>query len=234
MKKLLFACLLPAFLSHASSNLWTDVSTTVKLGYDSRYVLYGYDQGPNLYHADVLFWKPLSEKWSAWAGSWYGTQPDGTYNEIDLYTGADYQISQHLSAGVAYALFNYIELPYPAADRSHEFSGHLTFTAGSFSLALKDLYDTEGEGHLARTVASFKQPITSRMGISLSAEYGYSFDYYAVGNGPHHTLFKAELPWKINDTFCIAPFIAHSLALDVIDSFEKDRTYGGISLSAAF
>lgn len=245
MKKILTALFLLTASAQASSNDsvapelsgeggWNDISTTVTLSYESRYVLYGYDSGPDLYHADLSFWKPISGNLSVWAGTWYGTQPNGAYNEIDLYAGFDLQLSDHFSAGLAYSLFNYLEMPYPSVDRSHEFSGHLTYTAGPFSLSLKDLYDTDGEGHLARAVASFDQPVTDRFGIGLSAEYGYSFDYFAVGNGPHHALFKLKFPWKLSETFSLEPFIAHSLALDVIDSFEKDRTYGGVSLVAAF
>jgi hypothetical protein len=234
MKHLLLYFLLLCGTAQALSNDWKNIRTTVTLSYESRYVLYGYDSGPDLYHADLAFWLPVSDKLSAWAGSWYGTQPSGTYNEIDLYAGFDYQFNDHVSAGLAYSLFNYLEMPYPSVDRSHEFSGHLTYTAGPISLSLRDLYDTDGEGHLARAIASFDQPLTDALRLGLSAEYGYSLDYFAVGNGPNHTLFKLELPWQINETFSLKPFLAHSIALDVIDSFEKDRTYGGISLAAAF
>ena len=234
MKKILLAFLLFCGTAQASSNVWKDVSTTVTLSYESRYVLYGYDQGPDLYHTDLCFWMPVSKKLSVWAGSWYGTQPSGDYNEVDLYAGFDYQLSDHFSAGLAYSLFNYLEMPYPSTDRSHEFSGHLTYTAGPFTLSLRDLYDTDGEGHLARAVASFDKSLTDALSLSLSTEYGYSFDYFATGNGPNHALFKLKLPWQLNETFRLEPFIAHSLALDVIDSFEKDRTYGGVSLVASF
>jgi len=234
MKETIVALLLLCGSANASSNIWNDVSTTVTLSYESRYVLYGYDLGPNLYHVDLSFWLPINEKLSVWAGSWYGTRLNGTYNEIDFYAGADVQLSDHVSAGLAYSLFNYIEVPYPTSKQSHELSGHLTFNAGPLTLSLRDLYDSEGNGHLARAIASFDQPLTDTLGLSFSAEYGYSVDYFAVGNGPHHALFKLKLPWQISDTLSLEPFIAHSLALDVLDSFEKDRTYGGVSLVASF
>ena len=234
MKKAILALLLLGGSSYAFSNDWKNVSTSVTLGYESSYVLYGYHQGPHLFHADVLFWAPVSERLSVWAGSWYGTQMNGTYNEADFYAGVDCQLSDHFSAGLAYSLFNYIETPYPTSKQAHEFSGHLTWSAGPLSLSLKELYDSEGNGHLARAVASFDQPLTDSLGISLSGEYGYSFDYFAVGDGPNHALFKLKLPWQLNEMFSVEPFIAHSLAMDVLDSFEQDHTYGGISLTASF
>lgn len=230
MKKILLALLLLATTSQASSNVWK----TLTLSYESRYVLYGYDQGQNLYHADLCFGMPVNDRLSVWAGSWFGTQFDGEYNEVDFYAGADVQLSDHFSAGLAYSLFNYIETPYPTSKQAHEISGHLTFVSGPFSLSLKDLYDTEGEGHLARAVASIEQPLTDTLSLEFSTEYGWSFDYFAVGDGPNHALFKLAAPWQLNETFSLKPFIAHSLALDVLDSFESDRTYGGLSLSISF
>lgn len=230
MKKWILSVLLLCGSAGAASNVWK----TVTLSYESRYVLYGYDLGPDLLHADVNVWTPINGRLSVWAGSWYGTQPNGSYNEIDFYAGADIQLSDHLSAGLAYSLFHYIETPYPTSRQAHEISGHLTATVGPLSVSLRDLYDTEGEGHLARITASLEQPLTDTFALELSGEYGYSLDYFAVGDGPHHALIKLSAPWKLNDTFSIKPFIAHSLALDVLDSFEGSRTYGGLSVVATF
>jgi hypothetical protein len=230
MKNTLLFLLLLCSSAHAASNVWK----TLTLSYESRYVLYGYDQGQNLLHADANIWMPINERLSVWAGSWYGTQPNGSYNEIDFYAGADFQLSKHLSAGLAYSLFNYIETPYPTSRQAHEISGHLTLAAGPLSISLRDLYDSEGEGHLARATASLEQPLTDTLSLELSGEYGWSFDYFAVGNGPNHALVKLSAPWKINDTLSIKPFIAHSFALDVLDAFETDRSYGGLSLIATF
>jgi hypothetical protein len=234
MKKNLFSLLLLCGTANASSNVWKDVSTTVTLGYESRYVLYGYRLSKNLYHADVYASLPVTEKLSVWAGSWYGYLTDGTYHEVDVYGGFDYQLSDHFSTGLGYSMFNYLEVPFPTSGRAHELSGHLTFNAGPITLSLRDLYDNEAKGHLMRGIASFDRALTDTLGFSLSAEYGYSFDYYEVGNGPNHALFKLTLPWQINETVSLSPFIAQSLALDTIDSFEQDQLYGGASLSFSF
>lgn len=234
MKKLILIAALLGNTVQASSNLWNNLNTTVSLNYDSSYVLHGYNFGANLVHADITFWLPINDRVSVWAGTWYGTQFDETYNEVDLYAGVDFQLTEHFSAGLAYSLFNYLETTYPTSRESHEFSGHLTYTAGPLTLSLHDLYDSEGDGHLARAIAVYDHSFCDTFGLSLSAEYGYSFDYFAVGDGPNHALFKATFPIQINDTLSVAPFIAQSVALDVLDSFEQDQTYGGISISATF
>lgn len=80
MKKILTGLFLLTAAAQASSNDpvtpelsgeggWNDISTTVTLSYESRYMLYGYDLGPELYHANLSFWKPISEKLSVWAGT---------------------------------------------------------------------------------------------------------------------------------------------------------------------
>jgi len=234
MKNALLALLLTGSTALASSNLVSGLSTTVTLGYDSRYVLYGYRLSKHLYHADLHASLPVGEKFTVWAGTWYGYLTDGTYHEVDLYAGADYQLTSHFSAGLAYAMFNYLKVPFPTSKQAHELSGHITFTSGPLTLSLRDLYDSEAEGHLARAVASLYQPLNDTAALSLSAEYGYSFDYFGTGDGPNHALFRMSVPVRLNETFTVAPFIAQSLALDVIDSFEKNQTYGGVSLSASF
>ncbi|MGE4488303.1 MAG: hypothetical protein AB7E95_02020 [Kiritimatiellales bacterium] len=232
--RILFTLAALSGAAQASSNVWNSLSTTVTLGYESRYVLYGYRLSSNLYHADIYASLPVTDRLTVWAGSWYGYLTDGTYHEVDFYTGADYQLTDHFSTGLAYSMFNYLKVPYLISREAHEISGHVTFSAGPLTLSLRDLYDSEGEGQLVRGIASVYQPLNDTVALSLSAEYGYSFDYFAVGDGPNHALFKAALPVQLNDTFSVAPFIAQSLALDVIDSFEEDQTYGGVSVSMAF
>lgn len=231
---LLLTLLLTNESARADTNRFETLDTTVTLGYESRYVLYGYRLTKHLWHADVYFHLPVSDRIAVWAGSWYGTLPDGTYNEIDVYAGADYLLSEHISAGLAYSMFNYLEVPFPTSRQAHEISGHITWFSGPVTLSLRDLYDSEGEGHLARAVATFDQPITDTAGLSLQAEYGYSFDYFFVGDGPNHALFKAALPVQLTETLTVSPFVAESLTLDVIDSFEKDQFYGGVHVSASF
>lgn len=234
MKKTTLILLLSSLFcrtAQASSNVWNNVSTTATISYATRYMLYGYDNGPDLFHADIYLSLPLTERITLWGGSWYGTQPNGNYNEIDLYAGVDCQLTDHLSAGVAYSIFNYLEVPFETSAEAHELSGHLTLSAGDFTVSLRDLYDSEANGHLTRVTAGYYHQLNDRTAVQLDAEYGYSFGYFTAEDGPNHALLKLTIPIQLNDRFSIRPFMAHSIALDRIDAFAEDRTYGGISLS---
>lgn len=234
MKKYLFTALLLCTTAHASSNLWKNVSTSITASYDSRYILYGYDSGPSLLHGSVDLYSPINDVFSVWAGAWYGTQSDGKYNEVDVYAGIDAQLNKHVSVGIAYSMFNYLEVNFPTSAEAHEFSGHITLSAGNLSLSLCDLYDSEANGHLPRAIFQWNQNVTEQVGLELSAEYGYSLDYFTTEDGPNHALFKLAVPVQLSQKISLKPFVAHSLALDAIDAYETDHTYAGLSLTASF
>lgn len=210
------------------------LSTTLTVGYDSRYVLYGYSLSRHLYRADVGFYLPINDIFSAWAGSWAGYLPDGTYQEVDAYAGIDAQIGKHLSTGVGYSIFNYIEAPFTTADASHEFAGHVSATGGPFSLAIRNQYDTEADGSLLRAIAKYRQPVCDKLALTAEAEYGYSLKYYTTENGANHAQFKLAAPISTCSAVVVTPFIAHSRPLDVIKDYAVNRTYGGISMAVTF
>ena len=210
------------------------LSTTVTLGYQSRYVLYGYRLSRHLYHADVYLHYPLNEKVSLWGGSWYGYLTDGTYHEIDVYAGVDYALTESLSAGLAYSLFNYIEVPFPTSDQAHEIAAHITYYGEQYSLSLRNHYDSEAEGHLLRAIGEFTQPLTENLSAVLNAEAGYAFRYFIPGNLWNHAQVKLSAPYQINDALSVSPFIARSIPLAAIDDFEEYETFSGISASLSF
>ncbi len=218
----------------AAASAWEALDTSVTLGYQSRYVLYGYRLTRHLWHADVFGYLPLNETVSAWAGSWYGYLNDGTYREVDLYAGLDIALGERLGAGVGYSLFNYLEVPFPSDDVSHEWMARLTFTSGPFALTLKEQYDTEAGGHLVRAVASFDRALHGPLSVSAAAEYGHAFGYFIEGDAPNHALFTLRLPVRLGASATAAPFVARSLALDAIDAFERDETYGGLAVTFPF
>jgi hypothetical protein len=226
--------MIAALLSHRSAAETTPLHTTITLGYDSRYVLYGYQLSRHLYHADAYLSKALNEKTSVWGGGWYGYLTDGTYHEVDVYGGIDRQLNDRISVGFAYSMFNYIEVPFPADDRAHEFTVHATYAMERFSLSLRNQYDTEAKGSLVRGIATFSQPVTDAWSVIASAETGYALEYYVDGNLWNHALFKVQAPYQINDRLGLTPFISRSIALAAIDDFETDVTYYGISLGISF
>jgi len=233
MKKILFTLTIFILMS-PFTKAQSPINTTLNIGYESRYVLYGYRLSRHLYHADITVWKALNDHISVWGGSWFGTLTDGSYNELDLYAGVDYQLSDHFSAGLAYSIFNYLEVPFATSAEAHELSGHLTWTSGPLTLSLRDLYDSEANGHLLLGTATFDHSLTDSLSLSLSAEYGYGIEYFSEVDGGNHALLRLDLPYQINETLSVAPFIAHSFPLEVLDSFEEDQFYGGINISTSF
>ncbi|HMP90251.1 MAG TPA: hypothetical protein PJ991_08610 [Kiritimatiellia bacterium] len=235
MKKITF--LLAALALVGATPVRADLSalsTTVTLGYDSRYVLYGYRLSRHLYKGDIYLTYPLNDKVSLWGGAWYGYLTDGTYHEVDVYAGVDYAVTESIFAGIAYSLFNYIEVPFPTSDQAHEISAHVTYFGDQFSLALQNHYDSEAEGNLLRAIGDYSLPITEQLSAGLNVEAGYAFRYFISGNLWNHAQVKLSAPYRVNDAFTITPFIARSIPLAAIDDFEQYETYGGISCSLTF
>lgn len=212
----------------------SSLSTTLTVGYDSRYVLYGYRLSRHLYHADVYLYQPIDDKTSVWGGSWYGYLTDGTYNEVDVYGGVDRMLTETISAGLAYSLFNYIEVPFETDDRESEFAAHVSYAGEHLSLSLREQYDTGAEGSLMRAITSWTQGVCDKVTVKAGAEAGYAFGYYIDGNLWNHAKLILQTPYQWSESMSISPFIARSIPLAAIDSFEQYETIYGINVSATF
>jgi len=236
MKKTLVLLSILSTLAGVQASLAEEspLSTTLTLGYDSRYVLYGYRLGRHLYHADVYLYQSIDERTSVWGGGWYGYLTDGTYNEVDVYGGVDRMLTDTISAGLAYSLFNYIEVPFETDDRESEFAVHVSYTGSHLALSLRNQYDTGAEGSLMRGVAGWNQTVSEELSFKLGAEAGYAFGYYIDGNLWNHAKVTLQTPYKINDSVSLTPFISRSIPLAAIDGFEQYETYFGILASLVF
>lgn len=236
MKKILTIAAGTALLATFSPALRAEsaLSTTVTAGYQSRYMLYGYNLSSHLYMADVYLYYPVNEQISVWGGSWYGHQNGGAYREVDVYGGVDYAINANVTAGLAYSLFNYLEVPFETSDHVSEFAAHLTASAGPFTLELRDHYDDSAEGHLLRAVLYASQSVTDKITLSLKAEAGYAIDYFIEGNEWNHADIRLSVPWQATASISVTPYLARSIAFEAIDDYEDDVTYGGISASYGF
>lgn len=212
----------------------SNLSGTVTIGYDSRYVLYGYRLSRHLYRTDVYVSKSLDEKTPLWGGAWYGYLTDGTYHEVDLYGGVDYMLTGSIAAGLAYSLFNYIEVPYEADDAENEFAAHVSYYGEALSLSTRAQYDTGGKGTLIRTIAGWHQPVNESFALKATAEAGYAVEYYIDGHLWNHAQFRLDAPWQVRDAMTLTPFVLRSIALAAIDDFEEDDTIYGLSASWMF
>lgn len=213
---------------------WDALSGTLTIGYDSRYVLYGYRLNRHLWHTDLWLSYPLSDKATLGGGAWYGYLPDGTYEEVDGYASVDYALVGNICIGAQYSLFTYLEAPW-SAKRSHEMAAHISYWGEHASLSFRNQYDTEGEGSLTRILAGCSLPILERFTLDIDAEAGYAFGYYTSGkNAWNHAQIKGSLSCRISGRFALVPFIAHSVPLAAIDGFEEEETYYGLSVGASF
>lgn len=206
-------------------------SLTLTTGYDSRSVLYGYRLSRHLIHADLYAWRPITDSVSVWAGAWAGYLTDGTYRQVDACAGFDVALSESFSVGLDYTLFGYLEVPFSDKDTVSALAAQAVYQFDGLTLTLRDQYDFEAEGHLARAIASYTRPVAGPVSLRLEAEFGYAFQYYIEGNRPNHALFTLGLPVQINESVGMEVFLSRSLALGAIRAFEEHVTYGGLSLS---
>lgn len=225
---------LPALADEPSSTNQSPLIAALTVNYDSKYVLYGYRQDGPLLGTDIYLGYPVSESTTLWGGSWFGIIPNGTYREWDAYVGLDRSLSASIAAGIALSAFRYIEAPFTDETITFEIAGHLTYQDEHLSLSFRQHVENKSDGTLSRLIASYTQPVTERVALRGVAEFGYAFGYYIHGNRPNHALLRVELPLALRDTLSFTPFIARSIALSAIDSFEEDDTYGGAELTWTF
>lgn len=209
------------------------LSTTVTVGYDSRYVLYGYLGDRDLLHTDIWLAYPLNDRFTVNGGAWYGNIPDGSYEEIDGYAGLDYAVTASIYLGVQYSYFHYITVSFPTRGYANEYAGHISYWGEHVNASVRTQYDDEAKGVLLRLLAGYSTAFSDRFSLKIDAEAGYAFEYYIAGNAWNHAQIKASIPWQISSIFSVSPFVAHSIPLAAID-WEDDETYYGLSGSASF
>ncbi len=224
----------PAPVEVEEKSAWDALSTTLTVGYDSRYVLYGYRLSRHLWHADIWLSYPLNDKLTLGGGSWYGYLPDGTYEEVDGAASMDYALVGNVYIGLQYSIFGYLKAPW-GSGQAHELAAHISYWGENLSLSLRNQYDNEAEGSLTRILAGYSIPFLEKFALKIDAETGYAFGYY-IGdrNAWNHAQIKASLPFQMSSRYTLTPFIAYTLPLAAIDEFEEQETYYGLSVSASF
>jgi hypothetical protein len=213
---------------------WDTLSTTLTVGYDSRYVLYGYRLNRHLWHADTWLTYPLNDKVTLNGGSWYGQLTDGTYEEVDGYAGMDYALTGSLYIGFQYSLFNYLKVPFETSGQAHELAAHISYWGEHIHLSLRNQYDNEAQGSLTRILTGYSTSLAEKMALKIDAEAGYAFGYYIDRNVWNHALVKASMPYQVDGQCTLTPFVAYTIPLAAIDAFEKEDVYFGLSVSVSF
>lgn len=221
----------PSFAEEATNEEARALFALGSLEYDSKYVLYGYRLDGPFFHANLFASYPLADKTTLWGGSWFGIIPDGTYRELDGYIGINQSLVGNLVAGMGVAAFGYFDAPFTDKSVVYELNSHLSYFGERGLLALREFADTESHGSLWRLVGGYTQPLTARVALKGTAEFGYAFRYYISGNRANDVLLKLELPIALSTAGTLSPFIARTIALDGIKAYEKDDTFGGLSLS---
>jgi len=217
-----------AEIEAAAPSSW---SRTLTVGYDTRYMLYGYHLNRHLIHADVYTYRPIGDSLSVWADAWAGYLTDNTYRELDVAGGLDVALTEHWSVGIGYSIFGYIDVPFSNRDTDSEIAVQTVYSLDALTLTLRDQYDDEAKGHLLRAIAGYSQPLRGPVSLRLEAEFGYAFEYFIDGHLPNHAIFTLALPIQLTPTIGAEAFVKRSLALESIQAFEADRTYGGLSFN---
>lgn len=210
------------------------LSTTVTAAYNSQYMLYGYNNGRDLYHADVYLAYPWTETTSLWGGSWYGQIGNGSYEEVDVYAGIDHTVASRCSVGFAYSMFNYIETPFATNEVESEFAVHASYASEVFSLSLRNQYDTGAEGYITRIIGGATHPLTETVSLAASAEAGYAFEYYIPGNLWNHALAELSLPVQLTPALNLTPSVSYSVPLAATEDLSDEETVGAVSISYSF
>lgn len=208
--------------------------TTMTASYSSRYIIYGNNIGRDLYSSDVYASGPLDKNISVWGGAWYGRFGGGSYEEVDLFGGADYAFTEHCAAGLAYTMFNFLDTPDATNEIDNDIAVHATYTGDIFSLSLRDHYDTGGEGSLVRIIAGATQPLTGRVTLAATVEAGYAFRYFISGNLWNHALAKIGLSVKLSEHWSLDPSVSCSMPLAATNDSNDEATIGAISLRYTF
>lgn len=210
------------------------LSTTVTAAYNSKYILYGYNNGRDLYSADAYLGYALSDSASLWGGSWYGQTGNGSYEEIDVYGGLDYYVNEHCSIGFAYSMFNYIDTPFATNDIESEFAAHASYAGELFSLSIREQYDTGAEGSIVRIIGGATQPLTETISLAVNAEAGYAFEYYIPGNLWNHAQAELSVPVQLTPALNITPSVTYSVPLAATEDFNDEETIAALSASYSF
>lgn len=225
----------------------TSLGATVTVGYDTDYVFRGVLFAKNLVSGSLDWVVPINQTFSLDLNAWYGASADDSaapfagnhsYGELDL-SPTLYATFGPLKAGLKYTWYHYLNNAGSFLDDVNEVGATLAYSAFEKTPYQLDLgagayYDATAEGWYFEYTVSHTFVITEWLSIQPGVLISHASHYYGIDGG---NTFKPwiAMPIKLTKTATLTPYIAGNLPYDSLDDAgEKDRVYGGVTLSVTF
>ncbi len=219
------------------------LGVTASLAYDTDYMFRGVQFAQNLVSGTIDVVVPINKTFSLDLNAWYGASVDdsaaafaggGSYGELDLSATLLAKITSNLTAGLKYTWYDYVGNAGHSLKDVNEIGITLATTLKTIDLSAGAYYDFTAEGYYYEFGASHAFKINDWLSLVPGALISFGSNYYGVDGGNHIKLSLAA-PIKLSKTATLTPYIAGNLPYDSLkDNGEKDRVYGGVSLSITF
>jgi hypothetical protein len=221
---------------------WFPFYGSVGVGFDSAYMFRGVNLGDRAPWAEIDLNYDFSDTLSLNFGVWY-TNPTGkTFGEFDdndeldpyayllfplgpfdiaiggmgfFYTEANDQSSEW-GVAVGYSLFDFVDLGF------------------EWWADLNANLDNGGTGHYFELNASKGFDLTDWMAFTVATGISYGDKYYGVSSW-NHVFVTGGLSFALTETMSFDTYIGGNFPVgELSDLGEKDRVYGGASVSVSF
>jgi len=203
-------------------------SVTVDFPYASKYVFRGVQYAEDSFQPSVKL-----TSGSFYLGLWTN-QPitSNIDNEIDVYGGYGFKLSDTWSLDVGATLYYYPELDDSTGLDNTTFEGYVgvTGTFGSFTTGLYAFQDFTLENFTIQATVGYSVPLSDKASFSLlgtignvSPDAGDDYTYYGIG---------ATVPYKLSDTATFTVGVQY--ATHDIDGLDDSHFWGTVGVTVVF
>jgi uncharacterized protein (TIGR02001 family) len=203
-------------------------SVTVDFPYASKYVFRGVQYAEDSFQPSAKL-----TVGSFYAGLWTN-QPitSNIDNEIDLYAGYGFKLSDTWSLDVGATYYYYPEADASLGGFEHTFEPYagVTGTFGSFTVGGYAYYDFDWESWTLQGTVGYSVPISDKATFSLlgtignvSPDAGDDYTYYGIG---------ATVPYKLSDTATFTVGVQY--ATHDMDFVDDSHFWGTVGVTVVF
>lgn len=230
MKKtaLLLAALLTGASLSADDSASSSYSVTVDFPYASKYVFRGIQYAEGSFQPSIKI-----TSGSAYSGIWTNQPVTGNIdNEIDLYAGYGFALSNGWSVDVGATLYYYPELDTSTGLDETTFEGYvgLNGTIEGVTVGLYAFNDFTLETFTVQGNLGYSIPIDDKTSMGLAATLGHvspdageNYTYYSVG---------VQFPHKLTDTATLTGGV--NWASHDLDGTEDNHLWFNVGLTVTF